>query len=153
MEPAKRNRRDLFAGIFFSLLGLAVVVESFRLQVGTPTHPKAGFMPFLGGATLIVLCVVLIVKSWLKPGEDSKWFGDLRRPALFAAGLILYAGVLEYIGYVLATVFLGTLVLLILGLKPWRSLIMSLILSAGTYILFSRILGVELPAGILSFLF
>lgn len=56
-------------------------------------------------------------------------------------------------GYVPATILIAGVILRVLGVTSWRALgLNSVILSVGTYLLFARILGTELPAGVLEFL-
>jgi len=65
----------------------------------------------------------------------------------------VYTALLMPVGYVLPTIFITALILRVLGVTSWKILGgASVGLSVGTYILFGRILGIDLPAGILSFL-
>ena len=65
----------------------------------------------------------------------------------------LYTAVLEALGYVLPTILIAAVILRVLGVTSWKVLILASVgLSVGTYYLFGRILGIDLPAGILSFL-
>jgi len=58
---------------------------------------------------------------------------------------------LEPLGYVITSFVVVALVLLIMRIKSWRVvLVTSLALSIGTFLLFGRLLGITLPAGILS---
>jgi hypothetical protein len=58
--------------------------------------------------------------------------------------------VLDNVGYVIGTFIASGLILRILKVKSWRVLLLtSLCLSIGTYILFDKLLGIDLPVGIL----
>jgi len=152
-----KNRRpnlgDFAGGILFLLAGLGVMIESIRLTIGTPTNPQPGFFPFLGGAILIGLSLVLTIRAWLGIGKRPEPFGEVRRPAALVAGTGVYVLILDPLGYVLATIPLGFLVLWILGVKSWQVLgSVSVGLSVVTYFLFAHLLGIELPPGLLKLL-
>jgi len=137
----------------FLLAGLGVMIESIRLTIGTPTNPQPGFFPFLGGAILIGLSLVLTIRAWLGIGKRPEPFGEVRRPAALVAGTGVYVLILDPLGYVLATIPLGFLVLWILGVKSWQVLgSVSVGLSVVTYFLFAHLLGIELPPGLLKLL-
>ena len=83
------------------------------------------------------------------PALTAEW----QRPLIMVAGLGVYSVILEPLGYVLSTIFIAAVTLRILGVMSWKVIsLSSLVLSVGVYFLFTRMLGVELPAGILSFL-
>lgn len=66
-------------------------------------------------------------------------------------GLCLYTLVLDFLGFIMATMILSMILLGVLGMRSWRSLLLtSLATSILCYVLFDRLLGVELPAGILA---
>jgi len=151
------NRGDIIASGLLILLGIAVVIESIRLQVGTITHPQPGFFPFVGGLLLIGLAVVLLVQGWLKRGKASRQprepLGEMLRPVILIVSMSVYTVVLEPVGYLLPTILMTAVILRILGVTSWRVLgLSSLGLSVGTYLLFGRLLGVDLPSGVLPFL-
>ena len=148
-----RRWGDVIGGILFALAGIGILAESFRLRVGKPTDPQPGFFPFVSGVVLIVLSLVLLVYSWRAPGQEVRPPSNLRGPAILIAGMAVYVGILDSVGYVLSTLFIAALILRVLGIKSWRMLGgASAVLSVGTYLLFARLLGIELPPGILAFL-
>lgn len=150
-------RADIVQSVLLILVAIGVVVESFRLKLGTLLAPQPGFFPFVGGLLLIGLSLLFLAQVWLHRGRavhhPPEEAGEWRRPLLLVAGMGVYTAVLEWLGYVLPTALLSALILRILGLTSWKKIsVVSLSLSAGTYYLFARLLGVELPAGILTFL-
>lgn len=148
-----RNWGDLIGSILFALAGIGIVAESLRLKVGKLTDPQPGFFPFVSGVVLIVLSLVLLAYRWSTPSNEVRSPGNFRGPAILIVGMAVYVGILDSAGYVLSTVFIGTLILRVLGIRSWRVLGgVGIGLSIGTYLLFSRLLGIELPPGILTFL-
>lgn len=148
-----RNKRDVIFGSLLIPLGIAVIIGSIRLKLGTPLHPQSGFFPFLAGFLLIALSLILFIRGWLGRGERHQPLGELRNVIILVACLGGYVAVLEPLGYVLSTILISAAVLRSMGVTSWKVLSLgSLILSVGAYLLFRWILGIELPAGLLSFL-
>ncbi len=148
-----RNRGDLIGSVLLILTGIGVVIESVRLKIGTLHGPQPGFFPFVGSILLIALSLVLLIQSW-RGGEAShqpeEASGELRRPAILVAGMGIYSAVLDPLGYLISTLLIAAVVLRVLGVRSWKVLSLgSLGLSVGTYLLFDRILGIDLPPGVL----
>jgi putative tricarboxylic transport membrane protein len=151
------SRTDIIESVLLILVGIGVVIESIRLQVGTPLMPQPGFFPLLGGMLLIGLSVTFLVRSWLERGQASRQsqeaFGELRRPLILVVGMSLYTAVLEWLGYILPTVLITAIILRVLGVTSWKELSLASVgISVGTYFFFGRLLGIELPPGVLPFL-
>jgi putative tricarboxylic transport membrane protein len=147
------KRDDLLAGGLLALVGIGVILGAFRLHIGTPLHPQPGFFPFLGGSALALLAAILIVQATLGRSTGSEAFGKLGPPAIMVVGMGVYVAILEPAGYVLATILITGVILRVLGVKSWRALgLAGALLAVGTYFLFARILGIDLPAGVLGFL-
>ena len=146
-----KNTGDAVGSLFLFLLGIGAVLGAIRLKVGSPTEPQPGFFPFLGGLSLIVLSFVIFLKGQMGQSQKKVAFGEVGRPALLLVVLIALVAVLDSVGYVIGTFIASGLILCILNVKSWRTLILtSLCLSIGTYILFDKLLGIDLPVGIFS---
>jgi putative tricarboxylic transport membrane protein len=152
-----QNRRDIIGGVMLILIGIGVVIGSIRLHVGTLLVPQPGFFPLVGGLLLVGLSVILLVQGFLgrgtTPRQPREAFGEWRRPLILVVSMSAYTVVLEVLGYVLPTIAIAIIILRVLGVTSWKVLILaSGGLSVGTYYLFARIMGIELPAGVLMFL-
>jgi putative tricarboxylic transport membrane protein len=146
-----RKTSDLLASVFGIFIGVAIMIGATRLRLGTPTEPQPGFFPFVAASILVVLCGVLFIQAFLGRSQGAEAFGELWRPAILIAGMLVYSFVLDALGYIIATIVLAAVVLRVLDTKPWWKLaVISLALSIGTYLLFDRLLDVSLPAGILA---
>lgn len=144
---------DIIGGVLGVLVGIVVVAGAIQLRTGTPTSPQPGFFPFLGGVAVVVLSSILLVQAGLGWSTGGEAFGEVRRPAILIASLAVYVAILDPVGYVLATTPIAGVILRVLGVTSWRVLGMgSVALSVGTYLLFARVLGIDLPAGLLEFL-
>jgi hypothetical protein len=145
-----KNAGDAVGSFFLFLLGAGAILGAIRLHVGSPTEPQPGFFPFLGGISLVVLSCVIFLKGRTGQGYKKVTFGEVGRPALLLVVMIALVAVLDSVGYVIGTLIASGLILRILNVKSWRTLIStSLCLSIGTYILFDKLMGIELPVGIL----
>jgi hypothetical protein len=139
---------DILASVFLFSVGVGAVIGAVRLHVGSPTEPQPGFFPFLAGISLIFLSAIIFFQGWLGYGGEKTAFGEVRRPALLLGVLIALVAVLDRLGYVIGTFIACGLILRILNVKSWRVIILtSLGLSLGTYLLFDRLLGIDLPVG------
>jgi putative tricarboxylic transport membrane protein len=152
-----QNRGDIIGSAVLIFIGIGVVIGSIRLHVGTLSMPQPGFFPLVGGLLLIGLSLILLVQGWLgrgtAPRQPREAFGEWRRPLILVVSMSIYTAVLEAFGYVLPTIAIAAVVLRVLGVTSWKALILTSVgLSVGTYYLFGRIMGIELPAGVLSFL-
>lgn len=146
-----KNMSDVIGGLFLFLVSLGAMIGGVRLRVGTPTDPQPGFFPFVGGLVVMIFSAIILIQGWLGRTKRKTAFGELGRPALLLGVLVLLVGILDRVGYVIGTLVASGLILRILGVKSWRVLIItSLSLSIGTYILFDKLLGVELPVGFLA---
>ena len=148
-----QNRRDMIAGVLLIAIGIAVIVWAFRLQVGTLLRPLSGFFPLLVGSGIVALSIVLFFRGWRGGGTALPAYGDWQRPAIMVTGLAVYALILAPVGYILSTVFIAMVTLRVLGLRSWKVIVLSsIVLSVTVYVVFTRLLDVELPAGIFTFL-
>jgi putative tricarboxylic transport membrane protein len=132
---------DVFAGMLGLVVGSAVVAGGAALGIGTPLEPEPGFFPFLGGIGLIASSSALLVQSQLARSSGGAAFGEVRRPAILVVALGVYVAILEPVGYVAATLLIAAVIL-------WVGLVAgSIALPLVTWLLFARLLGVELPTG------
>ena len=148
---------DVKAGVVSLALGIVVCVEGSRLGFGSVLAPEPGFFPWIGGVTLASLSLCLVVGALRTRAVAHAPAGEWSRPALLLSALVMYVPLLEPLGYPLATTGLCIVALRILNtgrLNAWRWLV-TLGVSAGlalsTFLLFNRLLGVELPPGTLFF--
>src|SRR5512136_1402324 len=146
-----KNAGDTVGSLFLFFLGIGAVVGAIRLKVGSPTEPQPGFFPFLGGLSLIVLSTIIFFKGRMGESQKKVAFGEVGRPALLLVVMIGLVAVLGSVGYVIGTFLASGLILRILNVKSWWTLILtSLCLSIGTYVLFDKLLGIDLPVGVLA---
>lgn len=144
-------------GAVMLAIGVVLLVQTFRI-------PGEGFDP--QGPRFFPLCVVL---AWLLlsviylathigkiirtgKGEAAEKFARMVPAALLVLALIVYALILDYVGYLIATALFFIVAARLLGSRNWaRDVTVGVLLSAVLYFSFTQALGVRLPEGILGF--
>jgi putative tricarboxylic transport membrane protein len=150
-------------GIIMFCLGLAILWQGKGLTIGTLRNPGSGLFPALIAVTILILSVILILFPPVKKGspqqDGAKQQGTasfsmkpiLRTAAVFAA-LLLYAFLLEYLGFVIVSFILTTLLFLAFGTKNLlRSILQAALFTGLAYGLFEVLLKSSLPRGLLGF--
>ncbi len=141
---------------------LVYLVEAWKLPFGAPTSPGIGFMPVLGGLSVLGLCLILMARDLFRPGnrerseidrfdEDEKGeSAGLKRPALLGAALLLYPVGFGSLGFILTTFFLLLISLRLMEYRGWAaSVIMALVIALVSYGIFYYFLDVRFPKGML----
>jgi putative tricarboxylic transport membrane protein len=146
-----KNLSDILASLVLILIASGAIIGAIGLRIGTPTEPQPGFFPFLSGAVILVLSLVILFRGFAGRTGSRQGFGEIRRPAMLVGVLIVFVVLLESLGFILASLIAIVLVLRIMGLRSWRVLLISAFaFSIGTFLLFDRLLGIPLPAGVLA---
>jgi putative tricarboxylic transport membrane protein len=146
-----------------ALLGIGVVAlgATFAIPGGDDPWALSGprLFPLIASVALIVLSAAFLVRTFVKPDEELGAFAareaadtEWRVPVLVGVALIAYAELLEPVGYLLSSAVFFPLVAWILGSRsPVRDVVAGAALSLGVYALFTQVLAVPLPIGILGF--
>ena len=139
---------DRIAGIAFLLIGILFVVESQRISesaYGSAVGPKV--FPMWLGIILILLSARLIYETFkYKSEQTGKEQLQYKKFLIIFVSALLYAFLLEIIGYVLSTfLFLLVAFQTMERGKIIYSLAISVLFSVGIYYLFSELLGGSLP--------
>ncbi|MBP1845581.1 hypothetical protein J2046_003854 [Rhizobium petrolearium] len=106
--------------------------------------PGSGLMPLAGGIIVVLSCLAIAIK------ERRKAFilGVSRVPAAYATGFFLLVPVADAIGLLPALAVLSVILLSYVERMPfWRSAIVAVVVSCGSWLLFERLLLVPLPQG------
>ena len=147
-----RKPWEIVVGCCFLAAGVAFAIGAVKLQIGGPTEPLPGFFPFWDGLLLIVLSVLYLFHVWGGRVGERQAFGRLWGPTVVVGTMVLYVAALETLGYIIATACLCAVILKVLETKPRLIVLVSFVLSVVSYLIFDRLLGVTLPAGLLTLL-
>lgn len=159
-----RKTKDLVTGLAGLALSIFYILCARSISVfgGVgATAINSRTLPIFWGVCLAVLSGLLLLRYWKgakaeRPAKDEKtaqpFQAKIAVPATFVL-LGLYVLLMKPVGFVLTTgvyLFLQMLVLAPKGkLRPWLAAALSVVLAVGIYLIFSRLLNVPLPAGIL----
>jgi putative tricarboxylic transport membrane protein len=125
------------------------------LEIGDPLGPKA--FPVLLGIALIAAAILLMIETLKADGARTSGIARESRRHLWLIGGVtlwtaLYFGVFDRAGYLVATtVYLLALMAVFNRGKRLANALTSVLWSVGSYVLFVKVLGVALPAGLFGF--
>ena len=167
----KKTETKAFANLIASLVLIAFEVWAWLQTNNIKTAKKAAVQPstfprimIIGMAvfTVILLIQSLIKLSTMKPddplaekAETLNIFKD--RGVLAALGVILLCALYVYffksLGYVVVSFFLCGIIMWIIGLRnPVKLILISLLVPLGMWLIFYKMLQVNIPMGWLQFL-
>ena len=147
------------ASLILIVIGVLFCFFSLRVGLGRINDPGPGFIPFVTGCALILLSLGTIFfegkpgrkeESESKPPKetDSGWV----LPASVLLSLLIYALVLEFLGFFLSTFLFLTFLLMMSEKRSWKaSLGFSILTTGSAYLVFGYLLEVGLPQGFLGF--
>jgi putative tricarboxylic transport membrane protein len=150
------KKYNLAGALVLFAFGAAVSFEAQKLGIGRVSAPRAGFFPFWLGVSLLLSSGILVIKFLLsaekKTSEDrvslkgTSW----KKILWVVTGVLLYAFLLEPVGYLVATTLLMIFLFRASESQRWLSVaVWSVAVSVLTYILFKIWLQVQFPAGFL----
>jgi putative tricarboxylic transport membrane protein len=143
-----RNWPELLLGLGLVVIGIVIGVEASSINI-SPIYAKVGPAAFLWfAAALLALCGSLV--AWRGFSAPASGNNELYGPAVIMAGLALSVFAMEPLGFMAAAT--GIFVLTAHGLgsrQILRDLLVGVVLSTLAYVLFSKGLGLRLPAGTL----
>jgi len=149
------NKSDIVVIIFWIGLSLFVLTFSFKLGLGNLRDPGPGFMPFLLGVVLFIICCFLLLKLLLKVYKRSEIVKEdhghiyFWRIGLVLVSLYAYALLLETMGYLIATFILLSILFRSAGSKKWVVLLVSSAVTVLITFFAFTYLGLRFPMGIL----
>ncbi len=137
------------------VLSGAVVREAIDLEVGNPNNPGSGFMVFGASAALGLLALHRFIKSLgsFKPkqgaaAEEIHW----GRIVFVVGANALYIFLLQLLGYLVCTFLFLSFCFQVLERGRWIPRVIGSALTALlTYLLFARLLKLNLPKGVVPF--
>lgn len=137
---------DRITGMLLLLLAIAYGVTGSRFHSDFITDPlgPAAFPVMLASALGIFSLYLLF-----RPDPNPDWHGwkAWRRQLLALAGLLVYGMILEYLGFIVSSMFLVAYLAYLMGASGWRLAGIGIIASVALYFLFNNFLGLPLPAG------
>jgi putative tricarboxylic transport membrane protein len=148
---ASLRRGEAVAALVLLLLACGVVWQAARMPPGTLGAPGPGAFPGALGVLLAAICIGLLVRAWrMSAAEDESIVLGHRDIALTLAALVVLGLLFEWLGFVLsAGLFMLVLFRAFAPLRWIGAIVAAAATAAVSYIVFVRLLGVSLPAGVL----
>jgi putative tricarboxylic transport membrane protein len=146
---------DQTSSLFWLIIGIGITFGSLKYGLGTLQSPGAGFITFFAGAILSLLSVGLFISSFRgqepRRGLGILWKGLEAGKVIYVLSLlVVYALVLKYLGFLVSTFLLLALLFRVKATyRLLKIIILALLITAGSYLLFEVWLKVQLPKGIL----
>lgn len=152
---------DIIVGIFFALLGIALIIAARMLPKSTVMDIGLDFMPTVVGTLMVILSVILLVQSVreLQKNPDKVYEpddSDYKRVLLSLILALLYVFLLKPVGFIICTLFYLFGQIYVLAPDTHRTkkdlimyLIIDVVFTLVVYFLFRIGFKIVLPAGIL----
>ncbi len=150
------DNRNLISSMVFLGLSAFVLITSVVLGIGYLTNPQAGFMPFWTSLMIIVFSLILLGQTFANRSVAVRW-ADIwshvhwQKSVMAAAALSVYVMILPVIGYLTATGILMMILFKLSSMKIAAAALASVLAVILSYGLFSFLLNMPLPRGLLGF--
>ena len=131
------------------LLSIVYCVSAWSLDTDfDPVNEK--FYPFVLSVLMILLSIGLLI--WPSP-QSTTWpnWKNLQKIGLTFSAILVYSFVLQKIGFIISASLLMAICMWVFEASRKWILPASIIVSIVFYVIFDRLLGLNLPAGLLSF--
>lgn len=149
---------NLVAGTALLSLSVAVIALSRSFPKGRPGVPGPSFFPNLIAGALALLSMLLIVRTYLAADREDQpeatdphcQQGSSRLVVATVAASLAYVAFVDRIGFMVTTFAFIAALLALYRIGTWLKItVMSALVTSSVYVVFARLLMVQLPAGIL----
>ncbi len=150
---------DQSSSLFWLVIGIGIALCSLKYGFGNLHEPGPGFITFFAGAILTFLSLALFFSSFHdqvdRGGLRNLWAGlEFRKVLYVILLLVAYTLMLKSIGFLISTFVLLFLLFRVKGSYRLRTiLLMSFLVTTGSYLIFEIWLKAQLPKGILERIF
>jgi putative tricarboxylic transport membrane protein len=142
----RAGNADLWSGLALAALAGYIIVQASGWDYTGPDGPGAGFFPLWYGIAMAALSVALVASSVLRSAPESvDWRGAGRAFAVWLA-LALSVAAFKLVGFVIGFAALTFFMVVVMYRRPAVvAAVVAVALAAGFYVLFQRLLDVNLP--------
>jgi putative tricarboxylic transport membrane protein len=145
---------DRIWGILILIFGGAYLIEGIRIPeaaIGDSLGPQ--LFPTILGSLMAACGAYLVIKPEPAGEQPVLVRRSLIQVLILCAILILYAISLPWLGYLPATFLLVLIAAMIMGERSFtQGVVISAVFSAAVFFLFTRVLTIPLPLGLLKIL-
>ncbi len=141
---------DAAMGMALAAVGAAFTVLSAPIPRGEVGNPGPGFFPFVLGLALMGLGMGSAVRAWRARRSAGTVSLGNRKALVCVLAMAASAVAFVPLGFVPTTaVFLAVLFWALGSISWWKAAAVAVVSSALLWVVFDRLLGVLLPAGVL----
>jgi len=150
-------KREIIICGFWLLLSFYLSIESYRLGLSTGNRPGPGLFPFIATIGIALIAAYRLINSIRKgsPEENSEadLAGEVTPVVYVIAGMIAYACLLNFLGFLLCTFLLFAFYLKVIAGRGWLvTLSFAVAVALTSHLFFDVLLKAELPRGLLGWL-
>lgn len=157
---------DFVVGIFYAVLGIALIIGAKALPKSKVMEIGPDFMPTLVGVIILVLAGILLVETFAKfkanaaelEASGFKDTSDYKRVLGSLVSAIIYVNILKPVGFIVSTLVYLIIQIYILAPDNKRTkkdliqyAIIDVVFTVVVYFLFRYGFKIVLPGGILAF--
>ena len=152
------KKRDLYSSLFFLFVGILFLIGSFNYSIWDRYGPGPGFFPLLLGSIFSILSFFLFLLTSLRKEQkgneleesDSMKFSVIHRTIIFLCLLLAFYFLFDRLGFLLTIFIFMTVTLISFSKRSMKlSFSVSVFTTLFTYFIFVKLLGVQLPCGVL----
>ena len=157
---------DFVVGIFYAVLGIALIVGAKALPKSKVMEIGPDFMPTLVGAIILILAGILLVQTFARfkanaaelEASNFKDTSDYKRVLGSLVAALIYVNILKPVGFIVSTLVYLIIQIYILAPDNKRTkkdliqyAIIDVVFTVVVYFLFRYGFKIVLPGGILAF--
>jgi putative tricarboxylic transport membrane protein len=149
------GKAERMSGAFWFLFSVFIGYQSYRLGLGTLRMPGPGFLFFWTAIFIAVLSLIDMGRSLRPTGKEEAKEGiagrwNVTKVGLVLLSLFLYVVLIEPLGFVPVTLLLFLFLLAVIEKKKWSfAVLVSLVVTILSYLMFETALKSQLPKGLL----
>jgi putative tricarboxylic transport membrane protein len=146
------KKNDIIAGGIFIALGIFIFTQTWNYPSLEEGHPGPDLFPNILAILFIGFGLALILKARRLISAEAEIISGPKKisNALFVlATVAVYVGVVNFVGFLITSAVLLFLLMKKLGVTILKSAMASIIITLFVNLMFSKILRVPLPYGIL----
>ncbi len=156
MTQSTYNKGDVISGAVLAALGVYIITEARNWSFTSSEGPGPAFFPIWYGVAMVVLSLLLVAGSVLRPSVNkgtapTNWQGIGRALTVWAAFAASVA-LLNVIGFLMSFALLTLFIMVVMYGRPLKQSVIAAVGNAvGFYLVFVLALGLSLPVGPLGF--
>ncbi|MHA6692512.1 tripartite tricarboxylate transporter TctB family protein [Devosia sp. A449] len=145
VERLSLGREDILAGTIFLAVGIAMIVFSSDLSIGSSFQPGSRYFPLAVGVLLSTSGAFVLLNDLIRRHSKAVQFPALR-PFLIIVGIVLFGLTIERLGFIVSSTILTTSTYAAFGkIKIIELIAVSMALTVFCILVFVIGIGVRMP--------